>query len=79
MPSADSVVRACLNAIPVAIDAVATIDDVHDVHRLDIKQMRLSRQAKDVVNAARPHLDELTDTALAEELRAWMAITTRIA
>lgn len=36
--------------------------------------MRLSRQAKNLINAAQWHLDEVQDERLADQLREWIAV-----
>jgi hypothetical protein len=78
LPSADDVVRACLNAIPVALDTVAVLDDRRDLHRLDPPQLRQSRQAKNLINAAAWHLDAVQDVDLATQLRQWLNIKPRL-
>jgi hypothetical protein len=78
LPSADDVVRACLDAIPVGLDEVATLDDGRDLRSLDRSQMRLSRQAKVLTNAAQWHLDDVQDERLADELREWVAVKPRL-
>jgi hypothetical protein len=45
LPSADDVVRACFEAIPVGRDQVAMLDDRRDLQGLDRMPMLLSRQA----------------------------------
>ena len=78
LPCADDVVRACLDAIPVGRDQVAMLDDRQQLRGLDHTRMRLSRQAKNLVNAAQWHLDEVQDERLANQLRAWIAIKPRL-
>ncbi|NYF60072.1 hypothetical protein [Micromonospora purpureochromogenes] len=78
LPSADDVVRACLDAIPVGRDQVAMLDDRRDLRGLDRTQMRLSRQAKNLINAAQWHLDEVQDERLADQLRDWIAVKPRL-
>ena len=78
VPSADEVVRACLDAIPVGLDKVALLDHRRDLRRLDRKQMLHSRQAKNLVSAAEWHLDQLQDYALADRLWQWLAIKPRL-
>ncbi len=77
LPSADEVVRACLHAIPVEFDEVA-LDDDRDLHRLDLTQMRQSRRAKNLVNAAQWHRDHIRDENLADQLRRWIAVKPRL-
>jgi hypothetical protein len=74
LPSADDIVRACLDAIPVGRDQVAILDARRDLQGLDRTQMRLSRQAKNLINAAQWHLDEVQDERLADQLRQWIAV-----
>jgi hypothetical protein len=78
VPSADEVVRACLEAIPVALGEVALLDDRRDLRCLDRKQTIHSRQAKNLVSAAEWHLDQLQDHALADRLRQWLVIKPRL-
>jgi hypothetical protein len=78
LPSADEVVRACLHAIAVAVEQVALLDDDRDLHRLDLTQMRQSRQAKNLVNAAQWHRDHIHDEHLADQLRRWIAVKPRL-
>ncbi|MFI7426628.1 hypothetical protein ACIBPB_06535 [Micromonospora sp. NPDC049836] len=78
LPSADEIVRACLDAIPVGRHEVATLVDRRDLHDLDRTQMRHSRQARNLVNAAQWHLDEVHDPHLAAELREWIEIKPRL-
>lgn len=78
LPSADDLVRACLAAIPVGLDQVALLDDRRDLHRLDRAQLRHSRQAKNLINAADGYLHEVEDERLAEQLRGWIAVKQRL-
>jgi hypothetical protein len=78
LPCADDVVRACLHAIPIAVEEVALLDDDRDLHRLDLTQMRQSRQAKNLVNAAQWHRDHVRDEHLADQLRRWIAVKLRL-
>lgn len=74
LPSADDIVRACLDAIPVGRDQMTMLDARRDLQGLDRTQMRLSRQAKNLINAAQWHLDEVQDERLADQLREWIAV-----
>jgi hypothetical protein len=78
LPSADEVVRACLDAIPVGLNEVAGLDDRRDLSRLDTTQMRQSRQAKTLVSAAQWHLDDVQDAHLAARLRERIDIKPRL-
>ena len=77
-PSADEIVRDCLAAIPVGLDEVALVDHPSALRQLERSAMRLSRQAKNMINAAQYHLDDLTDTHLAQQLRQWIAVKARL-
>lgn len=74
LPSADEIVRACLDALPVPLEEVATLADRRDLHSLDRRQMRQSRQAKILVSAAQWQLNEVQDPRLASQLREWIGI-----
>jgi hypothetical protein len=74
LPSADTVIRACLDAIPVSHDHVAVLTDRQNVHALQRQEMLDSRRAKNLVNAAELHQADLDDPDLANRLRAWLAI-----
>jgi hypothetical protein len=78
LPSADDVIRACLQAIPFAVEEVPLLDDDRDLHRLDLTQMRRSRQAKNLVNAAQWHREYVRDEHLADQLRRWIAVRPRL-
>ncbi|MFD1370527.1 hypothetical protein [Actinoplanes sichuanensis] len=78
LPTADAVVRACLDAIPVALDKVAVLDSPQDLATLQIQEMRDSRHARGLLNAAEPHLPDLDDQDLADRLRAWLAVKPRL-
>ena len=74
LPSADEVVRACLEALPVRLDDVAMVAARRDFSGLDRTQMRQSRQAKILVSAAQWHVDEVEDARLASQLREWIGV-----
>ncbi|GAA2717069.1 hypothetical protein [Actinoplanes palleronii] len=78
LPSADTVVRACLDAIPVAIDHVAVLTDRRNLYALERQEMIDSRHARHLLNAAERHQDDLDDPALADRLHAWLAIKPRL-
>ncbi|MEU5725925.1 hypothetical protein ABZ783_29450 [Micromonospora sp. NPDC047738] len=78
LPSADDIVRACLDAIPVGLHEVATLADRRDLGGLDRTQMRHSRQAKNLVSAAQWHLDGVQDTHLAAQVRELIDIKPRL-
>jgi hypothetical protein len=77
LPSADTVVRACLEAIPVSLDQVA-LTDQQNLRALGRQEMLHSRRAKNLLNAAERHLADLDDPDLALRLRAWLAIKPRL-
>jgi len=77
LPSADIVVRACLEAIPVSLDQVA-LTDQQNLRALGRQEMLHSRRAKNLLNAAERHLADLDDPDLALRLRAWLAIKPRL-
>ncbi|MEV0431446.1 hypothetical protein [Micromonospora sp. NPDC050495] len=78
LPSADYIVRACLDAIPVGLNEAATLADRRELGGLDRTQMRHTRQAKNLVSAAQWHLDAVLDTHLAAQLREWIDIKPRL-
>ena len=78
VPSADTVVRACLDAIAVPIDQVALLTDRKNIRALERQALLDSRRARTLINAAELHLADLTDPATSHELRAWLAIKPRL-
>jgi hypothetical protein len=74
LPSADTVVRACLDAIPVSLDQVAVVTDRRNLHPLERQEMLDSRRARNLLNAAERHQADFDETDLANRLRAWLAI-----
>jgi hypothetical protein len=74
LPSADEIVRACLDALPVQLSEVAILADERDLRGLGRTQMRQSRQAKNLISAAQWHLDEVQDARLASRLREWIGV-----
>jgi hypothetical protein len=78
LPSADTVVRACLDAIPVSLDHVAVLTDRQNLHALGRQEMLDSRRAKNLLNAAERHQADLDDPDLTDRLRAWLAIKPRL-
>ena len=77
LPSADEVVRACLEAAPVGLAEVALLDDRRDLRRLDHTRMRHARQARNLVCAAQQHHDHVDDEDLAAQLRQWLTVKSR--
>ncbi|MGI5489553.1 hypothetical protein [Microtetraspora malaysiensis] len=78
LPSADDVVRACLDAIPEDLDHVAVLNERRDLRGLDRTRMLRSRQARILISAAQLHLDEVRDEHLASRLRKWIAVKPRL-
>jgi hypothetical protein len=74
LPSADDVVRGCLEAIPVPPEQAVGRDDDGNLLTFDRAVLTPSRQARHLVNAAQWHLDALTDQELAGRLIDWMVI-----
>jgi hypothetical protein len=74
LPSADEIVRACLDALPVRLNEVTMLADRRDLSGPDRTQMRQSRQAQILVSAAQWHLDEVQDARLASQLREWIGV-----
>ncbi|MBG0569251.1 hypothetical protein [Actinoplanes aureus] len=78
LPSADTVVRACLDAIRVSVDQVAVLTDRQNLYALERQPMLDSRRARKLVNAAERHLADLDDPDLADRLCTWLAIKPRL-
>jgi hypothetical protein len=74
LPSADDVVAACLDAIPVRPRQAIARDDAGGLVTLDPAVLDPSRQVRFLVSAAQWHLDALADQELASRLHEWMAI-----
>ena len=51
LPSADTVVRACLDAIPVALDHVVVLTDRQNQHALERQEVLDSRRARNLLIA----------------------------
>lgn len=79
LPSADTVVRDCLAAIPVSADQVAVLSDHRRLHTLGHREMLESRRAKNLINAAERHLNDIEDPDFGRRLREWLAIKPRLA
>ncbi|GAA2404603.1 hypothetical protein GCM10010420_35180 [Streptomyces glaucosporus] len=77
LPSADDLVRECLAAMPVPREDVPTRDTV-EFARENLGAMRISRQARNLVAAALPHLERVRDPGLRAELTAWAEIRRRL-
>jgi hypothetical protein len=74
LPSADDVVRGCLEAIGVPQEQAVGRDDDGRLITYDRSVLTPSRQARHLVNAAQWHLDALTDAELAGQILDWMVI-----
>lgn len=70
LPPADQIVRDCLSALPLTLDQARTPLVFSSAN---LPAMRASRQTKNLINAAAPHLLDLHDQNLAERLRSWIA------
>jgi hypothetical protein len=71
LPTADTIVDACLRQLPFPPDGMLR---VADPHRSDLVTTRRHRQARDLVRAAAPHLDQVGDPRLADRLAAWISV-----
>jgi hypothetical protein len=78
LPSADDIVRACLQAIQLAPEQAAIRQAGQDLASIDPGLIRASRQAKNLVSAARWHLDLVADEQLAGHLRDWIRAKPRL-
>ena len=78
LPSADTVVKACLDAIPVPLDHVALLTERQNPYAPQRQAMLDSRRAKNLINAAERHLADVHDPVLALRLREWLAIKPRL-
>jgi hypothetical protein len=74
LPSADDVVRACLDAITVTPDQAVARDDDGRLVTFDREVLLPSWRARTLVNAAQWYLDSLGDEVLAGRLRDWIAV-----
>jgi hypothetical protein len=70
LPPADSIVEACLSQIPFLLDA---IPDATDLRLLDLDTVRRSRKAKNLINAAAAHLDQVEEPHVKAQLAGWIA------
>lgn len=74
LPSADDVVSECLAALPADPHTIRLLGPDRDLRSLTTDELRASRQAKNLINAAAWYLETVEDHALAERLRSWLAI-----
>lgn len=79
LPSADDIVRGCLDAITVTPDQAVARDDAGRLTTFDRAVVLPSWRARALVNAAQWYLDALGDEALAGRLREWAAVRPRLA
>jgi hypothetical protein len=78
LPSADDIVRACLQAIQLTPEQAAIRQPGQDLASIDPGLIRASRQAKNLVSAAQWHLDLVADEQLAGQLRDWIRVMPRL-
>ncbi|TCC30528.1 hypothetical protein [Kribbella sindirgiensis] len=78
LPSADEIVRTCLDALPVRLNEVTKLADRRELRGLDRSQMRQSRQANRLVGAAQWHPDQVQDPRLASQLREWIGVKAQL-
>jgi hypothetical protein len=74
LPSAEDVVRACLDAIPVPPQQAVGRDTDGNLVTSDRAVMQPSRQTRNLLSAAQWHLEALSDEELASRLQEWMTI-----
>jgi hypothetical protein len=74
LPSADDVVRACLEAISVTPEQAIARDDDGHLTTYDRAVLLPSWRARTLVNAAQWFLDALDDQELASRLRDWIGV-----
>ena len=75
LPSADSLVQACLDAMPVTVEEVRAVDDWRTLDRSDMLRLR---KARTLTGAAEYHVARLTDPAVIERLRVWSELKPRL-
>lgn len=78
LPSADDIVRACLQAIYVSPEQAAIRQSGLDLSGIDVGLLKASRQAKNLVTAAQTHMDLVADEQLAGQLRDWIRVKPRL-
>ena len=74
LPSADDIVRACLQAIQLTPEAAAIRKAGLDPASVPLALLKGSRQAKILVSVAQCHLDLVADEQLAGQLRDWIGV-----
>jgi hypothetical protein len=62
----------------VSLEHVAVLTDRQNLHALERQALLDSRRAKNLLSAAALHQTDLADQALADRLRAWLAIKPRL-
>lgn len=75
LPSADSLVRACLDAMPVTVEEVRAVDDWRTLDRIDMLRLR---KARTLTSAAEYHVARLADPVVIERLRVWSELKPRL-
>lgn len=70
LPTAAQIVRSCLAAVPLTLAEART---PFRLRSADLDVLRRARRAKNLINAAAPHLRDLEDPSLAAELTRWMS------
>lgn len=75
LPTTDALVEACLRQIPIPLD---DIPNTSDLTRVDLNTLRRSRQARNLITLAAPHLAHVRDPRLADTLTAWIAVLPRL-
>ena len=78
LPSADEVVAECLAVIGEDPAAIPLLDANRNSAALSLEQMRRSRAARNLVNAARWHEAHLTDDAVIDALNKWTGVLDRL-
>jgi hypothetical protein len=78
LPSADEVVRACLQAIHLTPEQAAIRQAGLDPASVPLDLLKGSRQARNLVSAAQWHLDLVADEQLAGQLRDWIRAKPRL-
>jgi hypothetical protein len=78
LPSADDIVRSCLQAIQLTPEQAAIRQAGQDLANVPLDLVKGSRQAKNLVSAAQWHLDLVADEQLAGQVRDWITVKPRL-
>jgi len=78
LPSADNIVRACLQAIQLTPEQAAIRQAGLDLADVPLDLVKGSRHAKNMVSAAQPHLDLVAGEQLAGQLLDWITVKPRL-